>query len=254
MVKLGIPRRQRKEAWELAWRTKRDSIILNNSFAHIDKVRYEPNLSPSPDLAYIVGVYLGDGSAIIKKNAGRYIEYEVHLWTVDECFAEKFANALQRIGLRTYFIRGVRNNKPYCMVKVYSKRLYEYLTSIKLSKRGGLISFNLDKLKEIAEAHPIPFIEGFYESEGALAKYESSHGLRYTLAIANTNKELMFYLKDLLNRLGFDFHLYKESCKSSRHSVYQLALCKQAQIEKFFSLIHPCINRKVSQHLRNKNQ
>jgi intein-encoded DNA endonuclease-like protein len=243
MVKLHVPRKQLKEAWE----SKRDAIIYKNRLAHIDKTHYEPDLSPSPDLAYIVGVYLGDGYACLLKASTHHIEYEVGLWTIDECFAGKFARALQNIGLRVHFLKSVRRGKPYYEVKVFSKRLYSYLTSIKLSRRRKLISFNVTELKKVAEMHPIPLIEGFYESEGSLVRCRVHNRCYYRVSLTNANRELLLYLKDLLNRFGFDFNLYRAAARNT----YYLVLCKQEQIKKFFSLIHPCMDRKIPECLRN---
>jgi len=62
------------------------------------------NLSPSPELAYIIGVYLGDASI-----NNRNYQYRIRLKVVDRDFAESFGRALKSIGANPR--RGFEHNR-----------------------------------------------------------------------------------------------------------------------------------------------
>jgi hypothetical protein len=65
------------------------------------KKRGCPNLRPSVDLLYLLGVLKGDGFTRIREKAPCY--YLIGLGTISEKFARAFADALRSIGLNPHF-------------------------------------------------------------------------------------------------------------------------------------------------------
>jgi intein-encoded DNA endonuclease-like protein len=234
MKRLGIPRRARLDGWKLKLNIVKEKI----SIAKIGKPLIHVDFSSLPNIAYILGVYLGDGYLLHNEKQG----YGVGLGTKDECFAEKFARALKDIGLNPYITKTIeRNNKPFWRVFAYSLELHNWLKNYKLStRRDGIIHLNLEGIREIAEKCPVKLIEGFYESEGSLVKHKGVFATRYEVNIWNTSKELLLLIKDVLANMGFEFRFHERHTKK----LYYLSLYKQDQIKRFFSTIDVCIEKK----------
>ncbi len=147
-------------------------------------------LKPSEELAYIIGVVLGDGFAIKVKRGPSDYHYIIGLQVKDRGFANEFARCLSKVLGRspkkpTY----IKSIKHY-VVRVESKTLYELLKK----------PIELDRLKPYIEHSRkcmAAFIRGFVDAEGCVAK----DGF---IRIFNTNLRFLVYLKDLLHRLGIE--------------------------------------------------
>jgi len=125
----NIPRRSRSESLKIAYKQgrKRPNIV-------------KPDLSPSPTLAYIVGVMLGDGHIEEYKK-----HYRIRLNTVDLDFAKSFQSALETIGVysKIYYRTKLSKQSSGWSLRGYSKAFYEWYKSL-----------TFDKIAEIAELYP----------------------------------------------------------------------------------------------------
>lgn len=188
---------------------------------------------PSEALSYVIGVYLGDGTAYYNKTSQCY---RVALKVKDRKFAESFSKNLARV---------VGRNKPYKVIELKGG-----LYSVEV---GSYVLFNflkqsLAKLWSVIKAFPQEFIRGFYESEGCfiIQKYywnikkEKHHRktFQFHLKMSNLNKELLLIVKKLMEPLGFHPTLvgpYK-ACK-----LYEVCLSRTREVKSFIRTIRPCI-------------
>ncbi|WP_048148846.1 LAGLIDADG family homing endonuclease [Palaeococcus ferrophilus] len=162
----------------------------HNTFNRTKRV----NLKPSAPLAYIIGTYLGDATAVEKSN----YRYAIRLKVVDREFAEAFAGALSEIGLSPSlgFERNTgRSNRWY--VEAYGKGLFNFL-------RGPE-----DRLFEVAKAYPREFLRGFFDSEGSAIV---SNG-RARVEACNYDLEVIKLCRELLSELGILSRIYRTKHK-----------------------------------------
>jgi len=148
-------------------------------------------LEPSEELAYVIGVVLGDGYAYMKRRAIKgYNDVKIGLNAKDREFVEEFARCLATVlGRRPIKPRYGRSSRRY-VVEVESKTLYELLRK----------PVDLDRLKkyiEHCERCVAAFLRGFADSEGSV--YKRGH-----IFIFNTDLRLLTYVKDLLKRLNIE--------------------------------------------------
>jgi intein-encoded DNA endonuclease-like protein len=107
---------------------------------------YVPDLSPGPDLAYLVGAYLGDG-----RTAGEQ-DKKVRFNVADPDFAELLNELLAKI-LRTSS-KAVKMEYGFYSVSYDAAVLYDYLQQ-PLTDQLPLI-----------ESVPAMFLRGFFDAEG----------------------------------------------------------------------------------------
>ena len=151
------------------------------------------NLSPSPELAYIIGVYLGDASI-----SNRNYQYRVRLKVVDKDFAESFEKALKSIGAnpRTGFEHNSGRTDRW-WVEVTNKELFMFLKGPK------------ERLFEVARVYPKEFLRGFFDSEGSAIVYPN----RARVEASNYDLEVLELCKELLQRLDIHSKIYKTKRK-----------------------------------------
>jgi intein-encoded DNA endonuclease-like protein len=86
-------------------------------------------LEPSEELAYMIGVVLGDGYAYRKRRAIKgYRDVVVGLKAMDREFVEEFARCLAKVLGRKQIRPRFRDDVGKYVVEVKSKTLYELLT------------------------------------------------------------------------------------------------------------------------------
>jgi intein-encoded DNA endonuclease-like protein len=148
-------------------------------------------LEPSEELAYVVGVVLGDGYAYMKRRA---IKGYNHVWiglkAKDKEFAEEFARCLAKVLGRRPIRPRYKDDVGKYVVDAQSKTLYGLLRK----------PVDLDRLKryiEHCERCVAAFLRGFADSEGYVEERGHIH-------IYNTNLRLLTYVKDLLKRLNIE--------------------------------------------------
>ncbi len=145
------------------------------------------NLEPSVELAYIIGVVLGDGTATHDGNYGKVIA----LRAKDEEFVREFARCLTKaLGRENPVKVWFWKTQKLFAAKAYSVALYRLLH--KPVDLGRLRPF-IEHCEECMAA----FLRGFADSEGSVSEYGF-------IEIFNTDEELLSYVKELLNRLGIE--------------------------------------------------
>ena len=192
-----------------------------------------PNLCPSPELSYLLGVYYGDGYASrVRRRRGGSV-YLFGLEAKDKDFVEELNRSLLKLLGRKYPIKKRRENRY--VVRVPNKTLYEFLKSSKGHQ-------------PIIENSPADFLRGFFDSEGTIHRCKV-----WLLGVYNTNFEILEYVADLLARhFSIDTHL-KLSSKGgkryphsfeSRKNCYLLVTYKRENLVKFYREIGFSIARK----------
>lgn len=185
-----------------------------------------PNLTPSPDLAYVVGAILGDGWITRGKGNKKFWLCQAESKAK---FAEEFAEAVRRIGLKPYLIKVAKRGKEkedQIWVGGCSMKFVEWLSK--------LTSQVLERMFTERE-QILAFLRGFYESEG----YVDNRGI---VLICNTNKELMDLIHRWIVWLGFHptMRMYEEGRK---RPIYLITLNRKNEARRFLSEIAPCIKR-----------
>ncbi|MDT7878147.1 MAG: LAGLIDADG family homing endonuclease, partial [Candidatus Caldarchaeales archaeon] len=148
-------------------------------------------LKPSEELAYVIGVKVGDGYAYRRR---RTIKGYNHVWiglkAKDKEFVEEFTRCLAKVLNRREIRPGYRRSSGRYVVEVKSKTLYELL-------KKPVDLHRLKKYIEHCEKCVAAFIRGFADSEGSVDK--NGH-----IFILNTDQRLPIYVKELLRRLGIE--------------------------------------------------
>jgi intein-encoded DNA endonuclease-like protein len=154
--------------------------------------RYIPSiefLSPSEELAYVIGVIVGDGYATRSEHVIKnYNRVRIGLMVKDREFAAEFGRCLAKVLGRQPF--KPKHSSGQYSAEVHSQTLYElFKKPVDLNR--------LKKYIEHCERCTAAFIRGFADSEGHVNK-------RGYIYIYNTDYELLTYVKDLLKRLGIE--------------------------------------------------
>jgi intein-encoded DNA endonuclease-like protein len=148
-------------------------------------------LKPSEELAYVIGVKVGDGYVGKKSRVRKgYNGVRIGLKAKDKEFVEEFARCLAKVLGRRPIRPIYRRSSGRYVVEVGSKTLYELL-------RKPVDLERLKKYIEHCERCVAAFIRGFADSEG-------SANQRGYIIIYNTDLRLLTYVKDLLRRLNIE--------------------------------------------------
>lgn len=144
-------------------------------------------LVPSPELAYVIGAVLGDGTATHDGNYGKVIALKAK----DEEFVREFARCLTKVLGRENPVK-VRFWKTcgLFVARARSAALYRLLRK----------PADIDKLRSYIEHCDdcvAAFLRGFFDSEGTI----SGHG---EISIVNTDLGMIRYVRRLLGRLGIE--------------------------------------------------
>jgi intein-encoded DNA endonuclease-like protein len=174
--------------------------------------------SKTPEIAYVIGVILGDGSAYITKRK----QYVVKLETISEDFAEEFYRCLRAVLGKG---RMHRNKRGYFEVYAYSKDLV-------------LLVKDKTRLLEYIEVYPLDFIRGFYDSEGSYIV----QGRAEKIYIANTDYWKIELVRELLERhSGIRAKIY--TLRRGGGVYYILSITRKDDVTKFIRAVKPTIRR-----------
>lgn len=146
------------------------------------------DLSPSPELSYVIGAVLGDGTLYIHSR-----RHEISLTVKDRDFAEEFAIRFgkllgRKLNIETRKMKGVK----YYVVRAGSKNLFYFLKQ------------DLDKLMPIVSEYPQEFLKGIFDAEGSVRL----HGKDKEVKLRNKNIKLTEYIRKLLANLGIEARAY----------------------------------------------
>ena len=148
-------------------------------------------LKPSEELAYVIGVKVGDGYAYRRRRTIKgYNDVMIGLKARDREFVEEFGRCLAKVLGRREIRPRFRDDMRKYVVEVRSETLYELLRK----------PVDLDRLKryiEHCERCVAAFLRGFADSEGCANK-------RGQIRIYNTDLRLLIYIRELLKRLGVE--------------------------------------------------
>ncbi|NJE10123.1 LAGLIDADG family homing endonuclease [Thermococcus sp. MAR1] len=195
------------------------------------------NLEPSPELAYIVGAYLGDASV-----SERNYQYRIRLKVVDEDFAESFGRALKGIGAnpRTGFECN-RGRADRWWVEVTNKELFMFLKGPK------------ERLFEVARMYPKEFLRGFFDSEGTVVFNKKSRSVQ--ISAANYDLNVLTLCKELLHGLEIDSRIYLHRKKGTpvnirgrmyqyKYDLYRIMIQRRQSVSNFYKNVGFSIVRK----------
>jgi len=210
------------------WMRKYGVARRSRSEAHTRKI----DLSPTPDLAYILGVLKGDGD-VVCVSSGRYKTWQIRLRVKEKRFALSFKQAVENLNLHTFWwTERAKNNKVIYCVGAHSKMFVEWFTKLSLHDIEELLN---NKKKLITS-----FIRGFYESEGTLYR---GHAKSVKCKMTNTDKNLVDLVTRLLGKLGFDSRTYLiRKGGSRRKPLYEIYILVK-EVPRFIELVDPCIKR-----------
>ena len=149
----------------------------------------KPNLSPSPELSYLIGVLLGDGSLI---HYERHSLYGICLYAKHKGFVEKFSRVLSIVMERgkPYFV-ALRKDGLYYSAG-YSKLLFYFLN-------------DEDNQRRVIELYPIHFIKGFWDSEGSITINTDGGVL---VKLSNSNLKLLQKIQEMLKQLSVESSIH----------------------------------------------
>lgn len=148
--------------------------------------------TPRAELAYVIGVMLGDAST----SDNRGYSHKIKLRVVDREFAEEFARCL-----------GVLLGRSPPNVK-WREKTHSWYTEVSSLLLQRFLRQPLPELKRFIEASSecvSAFLRGFFDSEGWVYQIE--------LGVANTNVPVLEYVSRLLES-RFDIKVYGPRIKS----------------------------------------
>jgi DNA-binding transcriptional regulator WhiA len=175
------------------------------------RIHVVPKLTISKELAYILGVFMGDGWV----SDNHHGNFAFNVATINKVFAEKIYKSLKGIGVHpsiyvlkpriTPITKGC-NVKPLFKVVASSKILYDWLKSLKVKDIEDILQNNPHLVSY--------FLGGFFDSEGCYREYQRTEKYcEWILEVGCTNKELMSLIQRLLNRYGVILPMH---CKRTR--------------------------------------
>ena len=174
------------------------------------------DVSPSPELSYIIGAVWGDGYTSLEKR-----NHTIGYYSIDEELMIHFNNCVEKIVGRKYPISPQKRSwpRPKGIIETYSifrirfgsKNLYEMIRSFERSK-------------EVIEVFPSAFIRGFSDAEGCVEQVSHPR-----IILVNKKQELLLYIKDLLIRFfNIDSKLY-----AKKRGIYALRILSKDNVLRF---------------------
>ena len=186
------------------------------------KTRELPDLKPSENLAYVLGVAFGDG----KKRADG-----LHLWVRDRDFAEAFAEACENLGFkpRRYF----KENERSYEVCTYSIEFGRWLKSL-----------SYEEVKELLadEEAKKAFVKGYFDSDG-YATINSIEECRNNIMFGDPNLSLLRLVAEVCSDLSIETSIYGPYPNENGTNMYALYVRAQSK-HRFVELIGSNLARK----------
>jgi hypothetical protein len=190
------------------------------------------------ELAYIIGVILGDG-CLKNYKYKKSSFYLICLGVKNKEFALKFKNYLEKwSGLRVKI--NIVNSKTfkqgfYYRVILYSKIIFNILQNYIKELNKNIL--NSQKKYQIA------FLEGLYDSEGSVSFNYYKGYANKVISFCNTNKTIIDLVQNILNNYKIQTHLIQEKLNSGK-KCYYIKIYKQENFIKFYNLINFSIRYK----------
>ncbi|RLF21228.1 MAG: hypothetical protein DRN15_02675 [Thermoprotei archaeon] len=196
-------------------------IKLGDENVARSEIPWEPRRCP--ELAYIIGVTLGDGSVgIIKRYSKGSRRYVFSLKVRDQEFAEAVKKAIERLGLHCSIRKRYMRRKEAVYYEVYCcvKRFVVFLKDIK---------DHPEKAWQWIREYEKEFLKGFYESEGNLS-------IEGYIRIYNKRREYIDMIVKCLQRLGIRCSISYD--KSNKYWILYVPAC---ETRRFLAMVKPII-------------
>ncbi len=150
-----------------------------------------PDLSKREELAWIAGMYAGDGSIKVNRK-GRFLSLKVKDRELAEAAARKLSILMGRE--KPYFVGKLSDGRYY--VEIQSRELIDVLI-----ERSNVLN--------LLEERPVEFIQAFFDCEGYVTGLVSSQGsFLARIGVSNTDYDLMEKIKERLADLGVFGEIY----------------------------------------------
>ena len=219
----------------------RNAEKWNYKFHHT----YNPDLTSTPTIAYLLGTLAGDGSTCHSGN-----HWMISLGSKDKEFAIAFRDALRSIG-------------------IYGANIgsYTYITTLRPYKKIHHVCYaackkfvvwhkqlTLEKIEKMLddEDKMFAFLRGFYDSEGSVNQNPKCGTVSITFC--NTNPKLIALSSSLLKKLGYTVGLSIGNCGQSRKTLYRQGILGTTdQKVAFLKKLNSSIPRKSIEKLDMKN-
>jgi len=218
-----------------------EALVSNytKKFGLVNKRRRfnHPDLFPSSELSYLIGVYVGDG-CITKIG----YDYAIRLSAKDKEFVEKFAKVLAIVNKKAEVYPICKTKRGLFATIGRSKELYYFIKN--------------KEYYEVIQTYPHEFIEGFFDSEGTVTKNKLCNSWR--IAFSNTDLELIELVQWMLASFAIEARIYLDKKKGQKvakskwsnnkdyykkSDIYILQVLSKDH-HKFVRAIHPIIERK----------
>jgi len=186
------------------------------------KERPRVDLSPSPELAELLGILLGDGYIYYPTSYTRRRAY-IGLSCKDEKLIEEFIRCSQAVGCTVGSVCRKRKTQ-LTQIRVYSMRVCNWYRSL---------SFNT--INALGLLYPRDLLRGLFDSEGHVA-YDKNH---CEIQFTNKDRRVINLFTSLSHALGFSFRQ-----RTRPDGIMDCRMFGKENICSFLSEIKPTIKRK----------
>ncbi len=148
---------------------------------------------PSPELSYVIGAVLGDGTVYTSK---RHYNDEVRLSVTDRDFAEAFANDLSAL---------FPNHDRFRVASDAYDGLQRYVVRVGSTMLVEFMSQPLSMLDSLIRRYRHQFVRGFFDAEGsAIVSVSRNSRLSLRLEASNNQVIILQYVQQQLKHLEVD--------------------------------------------------
>lgn len=201
--------------------------------------RWNPNLSPTPELSYLLGSWYSDCWKTNIKQASLEATDREYVEEYSRCFSEVIGRE------STYDVKRRETGtgrQDRWRVNCSSKLLLDYLRE------------PLDRHKEVIEKQPFEFLKGFGDGDGSVDFWINKRDYkgkkyaypRWEISLHSTDKSLLFYIKKILKeKVGVSHVNEKKDTRGHREQpLYSLRISRQKDLLKWYNEVGFTIERK----------
>ena len=198
----------------------------------LTKPRRDPNLKPTAEISYILGVLLGDGF-LYRNKADR--RHSISLHAKDKDFVQEFHSCLSKVSHRkvSFFQRG----DGLWVSTVSCKPLFLFLKE------------ELENIQSVADKYmPSLLIRGFADSDGGVyltkRKYQNRTYKYVIIKLYNTDVSILELMKRLLKTQFQIFSCIRRG-GGSKKACFTLGIYRRENVVMFAKTVGFTIERKV---------